>query len=52
MDNDEKNTVILNDGNKGNPNTSIINESGLYSLVVTSRKPLLSDTIVVITFLM
>lgn len=38
LDEDEKNTVILNDG-IGNPNKSIINESGLYSLVLSSRKP-------------
>lgn len=39
LDDDEKNTVILNDGNRGNPNVSIVNESGLYALVVSSRKP-------------
>lgn len=39
LDEDEKNTVILNDGNRGNPNMAIINESGLYSLVLSSRKP-------------
>ena len=39
LDEDEKNTVILNDGNRGNPNIAIINESGLYSLVLSSRKP-------------
>ena len=36
---DEKNTVRLNDGNRGNPNTTIINESGLYGLIIRSRKP-------------
>ena len=36
---DEKNTVILNDGNRGNPNTAIVNESGLYALIFNSRKP-------------
>jgi prophage antirepressor len=39
LDEDEKNTVILNDGNRGNPNMAIINESGLYSLALSSRKP-------------
>lgn len=36
----EKNTVILNDGNKGNPNMAIISESGFYALVLSSRKPI------------
>lgn len=39
LDDDEKNTVILNDGIPGNPNTAIINEAGLYALVLSSRKP-------------
>ena len=39
LDEDEKNTVSLTDGNRGNPNTVIINEPGLYSLVLSSRKP-------------
>ena len=39
LDEDEKNTVILNDGNRGNPNTAIVNEPGLYALVLSSRKP-------------
>nr|DAH59702.1 MAG TPA: repressor domain protein [Caudoviricetes sp.] len=39
LDEDEKNTVILNDGNRGNPNTAIVNEPGLYVLVLSSRKP-------------
>ena len=39
LDDDEKNTVTITDGNRGNPNTTIINESGLWSLVLTSRKP-------------
>lgn len=37
LDSDEKNTIILNEG-IGNPNKSIVNESGLYSLVLSSRK--------------
>ena len=38
LDDDEKNTVITNDGIPGNPNISVINESGLYHLTITSRK--------------
>lgn len=37
LDEDEKNTIILNEG-IGNPNKSIVNEYGLYNLVLTSRK--------------
>lgn len=39
LDEDEKNTVVLTDGNRGNPNATIVNEPGLYSLVLGSRKP-------------
>ena len=39
LDADEKNTLILNDGNRGNPNVTAVTESGLYSLVLGSRKP-------------
>ncbi|WP_102412478.1 BRO family protein [Beduinella massiliensis] len=39
LDDDEKNTVTLSDGNRGNPNVSIVNEPGLYTLVLGSRKP-------------
>ena len=39
LDDDEKNSVILNDGTAGNPEKSIVNEYGLYSLVLSSRKP-------------
>lgn len=39
LDDDEKNSVILNDGTPGNPEKSIVNEYGLYSLVMSSRKP-------------
>jgi prophage antirepressor-like protein len=38
LDEDERNTIILNEG-IGNPQKGIINESGLYSLVLSSRKP-------------
>lgn len=40
LDEDEKNTVGLTDGNKrGNPKMTIVSESGLYSLILGSRKP-------------
>jgi Prophage antirepressor len=39
LDADERNTVVLNDGTPGNPNRAIVSESGLYSLVLGSRKP-------------
>ena len=37
---DEKNTLILNEGirRRGNPNVTIVSESGLYSLIMRSRK--------------
>ena len=39
LDADEKNTVLIEHGNRrGNPNVTIINESGLYSLIFRSRK--------------
>lgn len=39
LDEDEKNTVALSDGIPGNPNRTIINEPGLYSLILRSDKP-------------
>lgn len=36
-DDDEKNTIILNEG-IGNPNKSIVSEYGLYNLILASRK--------------
>lgn len=39
LDPDEKNTVTISDGIAGNPNKTIINEPGLYSLIMRSRKP-------------
>lgn len=39
LDEDEKNSVVLNDGIAGNPTKAIVNEYGLYSLVLSSRKP-------------
>lgn len=37
VDDEDKNTVAIHDGNKGNPNVTIINESGLYSLIFSSK---------------
>lgn len=37
VDSEDKNTVAFRDGNKGNPNQTIVNESGLYSLILGSK---------------
>ena len=39
VDEEDKNTVAFRDGTSGNPNQTIINESGLYSLVLSSKLP-------------
>ena len=41
LDADEKMiTLISNEGNKrGNPNMTVVNEPGLYTLILSSRKP-------------
>ena len=39
VDDEDKNTVAIHDGTSGNPNQTIINESGLYSLVFKSQLP-------------
>ena len=39
LDNDEKSSITLNDGTPGTPNKAIVSESGLYSLILASRKP-------------
>lgn len=39
VDNEDKNTVVFHDGNRGNPNQTVINESGLYSLILSSKLP-------------
>lgn len=39
IDDDEKSSITLNDGTPGNPNRAIVSESGLYALVLASRKP-------------
>lgn len=37
VEKEDKNTVVNPDGNRGNPNMTIINESGLYSLIFQGR---------------
>ena len=39
LDADERNTIQLLEGTPGNPNRATVNESGLYSLIIRSRKP-------------
>ena len=39
LDDDEKSTIALTDGTSGNPNKTIISESGLYALIFKSKKP-------------
>lgn len=39
LDDDEKNTIAITDGTSGNPNKTIISESGLYALIFKSKKP-------------
>ena len=39
VDNEDKNTVAIHDGIPGNPNQVVINESGLYSLILSSKLP-------------
>lgn len=40
VDGEDKNTVAIRDGiTRGNPNKTIINESGLYSLILSSKLP-------------
>ncbi|PFZ26682.1 hypothetical protein COM22_11940 [Bacillus wiedmannii] len=39
LDDDEKQTVILNDTLSRNPKTQVVNEAGLYTLIIGSRKP-------------
>lgn len=38
LDEDEKNTVTIGYGNRGNPNMTVINEPGLYRLIFKSTK--------------
>jgi prophage antirepressor-like protein len=41
LDEDEKNTLRISEGipSRGNPNVNVINESGLYTLIIRSNKP-------------
>lgn len=39
LDDDEKDMLRLTQGTSGNPNVTIVNEPGLYALVLGSRKP-------------
>ncbi len=40
VDEEDKNTVAIHDGiTRGNPNQVVINESGLYSLIMSSKLP-------------
>lgn len=40
VDSEDKNTVAIHDGiTRGNPNQTIINESGVYSLIIGSKLP-------------
>lgn len=39
VDEDDRNTVTIRDGIPGNPNVTVINESGLYALVLSSKLP-------------
>lgn len=40
VDEEDKNTVTIRDGiTRGNPNQVVINESGLYSLILSSKMP-------------
>lgn len=39
VDSEDRNTVVNPDGKQGNPNMTVINESGLYSLVLSSKLP-------------
>ena len=39
VDDEDKDTVTIRDGIPGNPNIVVINESGLYSLILSSKLP-------------
>lgn len=39
VDEEDRNTVAIRDGIRGNPNKTFINESGLYALIFGSNKP-------------
>lgn len=37
VDSEDRDTVVIHDGIPGNPNRTVINESGLYSLILSSK---------------
>lgn len=37
VDEEDKNTVAFHDGIRGNPNMTVINESGVYALIFGSK---------------
>lgn len=39
LDDDQKNTLRVSEGIRGNPNVNVISESGLYTLALRSHKP-------------
>ena len=39
LDDDEKNSITISDGKRGNPNKAIVSEAGFYKLALKSRKP-------------
>ena len=39
LDTDEKKSLYIENSGAGNPNKTIINEAGLYNLILSSRKP-------------
>ena len=39
LDEDERNTLTIREGNRGNPVVNVINESGLYCLILRSNMP-------------
>lgn len=39
VDSEDRNTVAIRDANAGNPNQTVINESGLYALIFGSELP-------------
>lgn len=39
VDDEDRNTVAIRDGIRGNPNQNFVNESGLYALIFGSSKP-------------
>ena len=39
VDLEDRNSVAIRDGSRGNPNQTVINESGLYALIFGSKLP-------------